>query len=300
VQITHGDGAKTETLGRVAPAIAVLSALAGAGAGLAGWSTVAWIVPGVALAALALWIRTATRAGHDTRPATAQPVPAGPVTEPVAVAPAPVAVAPPPVEVAAPPAIETAEIDVRFTDGLTRITDMSAALHALAEVVATASGRLDIARSVSFQILGQISELSDMSDRISGMVDVIRRIASQTNLLALNATIEAARAGEAGRGFAVVAGEVRKLAQDSRAATESIDAIVTEVREITDMTIEVANSASDEVEQAKSHFRDLDAGVTGAAGELGAVREAVIAAQTAVDEAVAVAVHGSTPAWSGR
>jgi len=26
----------------------------------------------------------------------------------------------------------------------------------------------------------------------------------------------------------------------------------------------------------------------------------VIAAQTAVDEAVAVAVHGSTPAWSGR
>jgi methyl-accepting chemotaxis protein len=70
-------------------------------------------------------------------------------------------------------------------------------------------------------------ELRNTVDGLSDIVNSIGLIANQTNLLALNASIEAARAGEAGKGFAVVAAEVKKLAGDTRTATDRARAMVT-------------------------------------------------------------------------
>ncbi|MDD3268855.1 MAG: methyl-accepting chemotaxis protein [Syntrophomonadaceae bacterium] len=75
-----------------------------------------------------------------------------------------------------------------------------------------------------------IQGLSNKTQEIGEIITVITNIAGQTNLLALNAAIEAARAGEAGRGFAVVAEEVRKLAEETGAATLSIRSIITDVQ----------------------------------------------------------------------
>lgn len=74
--------------------------------------------------------------------------------------------------------------------------------------------------------------LSQSANNIGGIAATIKHISSQTNLLALNAAIEAARVGEAGRGFAVVAQEVRKLAEESNASTDTIRVSINEVLKI--------------------------------------------------------------------
>lgn len=84
-----------------------------------------------------------------------------------------------------------------------------------------------------------IGSLDQKSNEIGNILDTITSIAGQTNLLALNASIEAARAGEHGRGFAVVAEEIRKLAEDSRRATEEIQVIVKNIQNDSSNTVDI-------------------------------------------------------------
>jgi methyl-accepting chemotaxis protein len=82
-----------------------------------------------------------------------------------------------------------------------------------------------------FQMVDEsMGRLVEKSATIEQVVATIQAIANQTNLLALNAAIESSRAGEAGKGFAVVASEVRKLAEQTAAATKIIQSSILDVQ----------------------------------------------------------------------
>lgn len=84
--------------------------------------------------------------------------------------------------------------------------------------------------SIILSFKNETKSLNENSSKIGQVTEMVSSIAEQTNLLALNASIEAARAGEAGKGFVVVAGEVKKLAEQSRAATDEIAKIVKNIQ----------------------------------------------------------------------
>ncbi len=108
-----------------------------------------------------------------------------------------------------------------------------------------------------------IIELTDYIKQIGSTVNIVENISEQTNMLALNATVEAARAGEYGKGFAVVAGEIRKLADESKQATNKITSLVSEIEQTTSSTIMATEDGTREIESGTKYASDINDNISG-------------------------------------
>ena len=141
----------------------------------------------------------------------------------------------------------------------------------------------DISQSMR-DITDVTTHLSQGSEKIKGIVNLINGIAAQTNLLALNAAIEAARAGEAGRGFAVVADEVRKLAEQSGSATKDIAEIIGSMGDEINIAVNTVGKANKEVLKGKESALVTQEGFRVIIERLEGVKTGVEQISLAVDE----------------
>ncbi|MCP4394014.1 MAG: hypothetical protein GY804_07110 [Alphaproteobacteria bacterium] len=143
------------------------------------------------------------------------------------------------------------EVATAINEITSTITNISQTVEDVADMISDTNNQADNAKR-------GFANLTDASSRIHEAVELIKSIADQTNLLALNASIEASRAGDAGRGFSVVAAEVRKLAEKTAGATETIGDLVKEIQtesQSANVTIEAISGKIIEINEVASNIR---------------------------------------------
>jgi methyl-accepting chemotaxis protein len=113
-----------------------------------------------------------------------------------------------------------------------------------------------------------IVALSEKTQMVSDILAVVNDIAEQSHLLALNAAIEAAAAGEHGRTFSVVAGEIKNLADQSKAATVQVKSILGDIQKeintsvmLTEEAVKRVDIGRHQADVAASAIRNMTANI---------------------------------------
>ena len=126
--------------------------------------------------------------------------------------------------------------------------------------------------------------MDEKASNINSVVTTITKVADQTNLLSLNAAIEAEKAGEYGAGFAVVAREIRRLADQSAAATLEIEQMVKEMQSSVSSGVIEVNRFSREVGQSVEEVGHVSAQIAGFIEEVQGLAPRFVRVSQSMDE----------------
>lgn len=146
--------------------------------------------------------------------------------------------------------------------------DSSVSIQNSLEVMNNLKEHSEEIASTNTDVKNSMNSLVEKTQSVQEIADIIAGISEQTNLLSLNASIEAARAGELGKGFAVVAGEIRKLAEETKNSTDSINQTIQQLNEHASLatnnvhkSIEVAERQEKLIETVVDHFNSINSNV---------------------------------------
>ncbi|MBV8489319.1 MAG: hypothetical protein JO199_02225, partial [Candidatus Eremiobacteraeota bacterium] len=121
-------------------------------------------------------------------------------------------------------AAEFSALRQRFDAVVPQVESMRGTVEQLIETIETLS-------SMAMQSRKALDQFASSMKQIVEIIALVRSVSDKTNLLALNAAIEAARAGDYGKGFNVVAGEVRNLAEKTKASTKEIRMVLADLEQ---------------------------------------------------------------------
>jgi methyl-accepting chemotaxis protein len=156
------------------------------------------------------------------------------------------------------------EITTSNSELTTALNSISERSKVISEKVNDSNRILDSLREGSTQVLNDtdnmksnFSNLFSILNSIESTVTGLYEISDQTNMLALNASIEAARAGESGKGFSVVADEIRKLSETTKSSLDSIQKLMSQIRDASSVSNENVNKTIKSVEGINSAIQSL-------------------------------------------
>lgn len=153
-----------------------------------------------------------------------------------------------------------------------------------ADIVSTTSHSMTEVGTMVRNTADSLVSLGTRSETIGQIVGVIKDIADQTNLLALNAAIEAARAGETGRGFAVVADEVRKLAERTTKATQEIGDMIKMIQAEVQQNVQSIELGREKVQTTEDDFEKAEAALKVIVSEINNMRDFVVEIANAAEQ----------------
>lgn len=166
---------------------------------------------------------------------------------------------------------ETQKLNEIIIEDIHNLREMTLATDEVGQLVETGLDIISVLTRITEEsseankaVKANIIKSNDNSKEIEEANKLIMDIANKTNLLALNAAIEAARAGEQGRGFSVVADEIRKLAEQSKESSKTINRIVNNLRMVSEENVKtmedllyISGEQSNSVNLTKDKFNEI-------------------------------------------
>ncbi|MDH5681810.1 MAG: methyl-accepting chemotaxis protein, partial [Spirochaetota bacterium] len=139
---------------------------------------------------------------------------------------------------------------------------LEASARQLEEVNSFLNNLIDSGKSLDTHL----EDVENKMENIKNFTDKIRSVSERTHVLSINASIEAARGGKMAKGFSVIAQGVKKLAEEAKQSTKTIQDMIQDafssVHILRESFTEMLNDLTNYVAVSKKELEEIFAGLS--------------------------------------